>query len=153
MRIEDLIQDFDNAINEIQDSMPNIVISTASSGLALIRNRVIGTGKTARSSKNTYTDGYYKSLRQSKGRQTNHKDYRFTSSMWNNINAIPSTSRENGNVFSVDVDALDAKERNKLRCNNERDGVDILENTQEEIDKLQQSVAFDIQRILTKNFT
>ena len=150
--IDDLINSIKRSVNQIENAMPKIVFETASDSKALIQNRIVGSGEIAKGTKSNYKEGYYKKLRQDKGRQVGHKDYRFTGAMWGSIQAIPSTLKENGNYFyQVDLDALDSENQKKLKYNNERDGVNILSNTKEEEKKLQKFIENKLKRILDNN--
>lgn len=150
--LDKLIQDIKNTVNEIESEMPNIIVQTANDSKALIQRRVINTGEVGNGSSSNYKEGYYKRFRKEKGRQTNHKDYRFTGAMWGAIQAIPNTVKKAGRYFfTVDIDALDSENENKLKYNNQRDGVKILSNTEGEQTQLSGFIANKIKRIIDKN--
>jgi hypothetical protein len=92
--------------------------------------------------------GGYKQLREIQGRQTDHVDFMMTGRMWSDIAVISKGSDHEKGIAIIGAKTEDDKK--KLAGNTKRKG-DILDLSQEEIDRLKASYNLDVLQIFKNN--
>ncbi len=93
-------------------------------------------------------EGGYKKYRELHGRQTDHVDFSFNNSMWNDINIISNSSdHSNGMVI---IGAKEEKQKDKLAGNTARRG-DILDLSKAEIEDIKAAYKLEVLKVLKSN--
>jgi hypothetical protein len=155
---------FNDLANKVQESQRKAALVAAGNALVLIKERVIGTGENSDGAKfKDYSDtalpsffiksrtgsdklkkkvekkigskASYKDIREQAGLQTEHRDFKFTSRMWNNI--IPQVIEMNNGNVSIAIKARDPQEQQKVEWNIQESG-NFLEPSKQELQKAEE---------------
>lgn len=157
MDISQASQYFRDLANRVGQSHAKAALAAASNGVGLIKERVIGTGENSEGSKfKDYSDVElptlfiksrtgsdrlkkkiekktskisYKDLREAAGLPTDHRDFKFSGNMWNNIH--PTITEVKDGTVTISINAINPDEQKKVKWNIEESGNFLKPNKDE----------------------
>jgi len=92
--------------------------------------------------------GGYKQLRQLEGLQTAHKDFSFSQVMWNSYGVKRTVNTNNEVVVTIGGKTQDSQDR--INWNSKREGVEIINISDQELKKLAKNLDKQIQKYINK---
>jgi len=92
--------------------------------------------------------GGYKQLRQLEGLQTAHKDFWFTTQMWRGF-GVKRILKNKGSMV-ITIGGKDPESQNKIDRNSKREGVNIINISDQELEKLAKQIDQQIQKYINK---
>lgn len=82
--------------------------------------------------------GGYKAIRNAAGYQIMHKDFTVTNAMWRSVKVLPI--QVSGTKLSFGYGSVIPSEAQKINGHNKREGINILEPTAQELEKVQVAI-------------
>ena len=92
--------------------------------------------------------GGYKQLRRLEGLQTAHKDFSFSQVMWNSYGVKRTVNTNNEVVVTIGGKTQDSQDR--INWNSKREGVEIINISDQELKKLAKNLDKQIQKYINK---
>jgi hypothetical protein len=152
---------YQQLINKIKEGQAKAGLAAAKNGIELIRERVIDTGINDKGVKfDPYSDTElptsfirsrsgsdvlkkkiekkttkvsYRDIRIESGLQVEHRDFKFTGRMWNNI--VPAIKKIKDGIITISINAVNPDEKEKVKWNIEKSG-NFLNPNKEELEKI-----------------
>lgn len=149
MTPEELNSRLQGVINDLQSgAFGNVMVETAQSALALIKNRVVETGINANGQSFRKYSEKYEAYKRRQGKYRGFTDFSFTTRMWTNIALVSSQ----GELFegTARITARGQENYNKLESNTKNFG-SILELSNEETETVRQVYMNGIMNIWRNN--
>ena len=92
--------------------------------------------------------GGYKQLRRLDGLQTGHKDFTYSSIMWNSFGVKRTVNSKGKVVVTIGGKTQDSQDR--IDWNSKREGVEIINISDQELDKLAKQIDQQMQKYINK---
>lgn len=169
MDLDEILGKLDVAISTLENEFAPVVLVTANDLAQQIKNRVIQKGETANGglfspysnngmrpfrlfdkSRSASAESKvrqiaaqggrisYKQFREINNLETSKKNFEFTGEMWKNYGIVRSSI--GGGIANISLGGLTSAAENKLIANSTREGLDITDPNQHEIDFLKESI-------------
>jgi len=148
MTIKQAIAKLNRIINTIENEIPNILKVEAGEDLAaLIVNRVQQTQKDSKGSLfSRYNPGYARKAKKT----VRHKDFTLTGEMWQKFGV--TNFRKTFDGAKIELGGKNKDSQDKIDINSEREGQDITEPSDREIEIIQEAIEERINKLINKTW-